>query len=71
MVRQHGYKKTLKKIWWAMSNSQKSILLIVAFSFIVFFGLGCASNRSSHRNNEGVLKTQTRAEGGIHKADNP
>ena len=54
-----------------MNDNQKTTLFIITFLFIIVFAFGCAGSKKFHRNKEGVLKTETRAEEGIHKPDSP
>jgi len=51
-------------------NNHRYCLLGVLLALIATIVMsGCASSKTSHRDATGVLKTETRAEMGIHKSD--
>ena len=54
-----------------MNNNFKRIISMVIFLSFSVLVSGCASGGQFHRNENGVLKTQTRSEQGVHRPDNP
>ena len=51
-------------------NNYKYCLLSASLALIATLVMsGCANSKKSHRDATGVLKTETRAENGIHKPD--
>jgi len=53
-----------------LMNSHRYCLLGTSLALIATIIMsGCANSKKSHRDATGVLKTETRAEMGIHKPD--